>query len=173
MSYEQTLVSTEKQFLRQADLGKAPRSTIERKQMSTKTTLKRIALVAVSALGFGLMTTVSAVAGSHEATAVTVNAQAPFRAGVTSSIAMSISAPTGTYAGTNTNDLGAKILTAPTGSTSSALAFASRPTSGNRSYAVDTTAVIGTIFSGTASRYDTETAIARRRSGGKCERRRS
>ncbi len=34
-------------------------TTNERKQMSTKTTLKRIALVAVSALGFGLMTSVA------------------------------------------------------------------------------------------------------------------
>ena len=42
--------------LYQADSGKAPESTIERKQMSTKTTLKRVALVAVSALGFGLLT---------------------------------------------------------------------------------------------------------------------
>jgi hypothetical protein len=41
--------------LYQADSGKALGSTNERKQMSTKTTLKRIALVAVSALGFGLM----------------------------------------------------------------------------------------------------------------------
>ena len=41
--------------LYQADLGKSSGSTNERKQMSTKTTLKRIALVAVSALGFGLM----------------------------------------------------------------------------------------------------------------------
>jgi len=39
----------------QADLEKASKSTIERKQMSTKTTLKRIALVAVSALGFGAL----------------------------------------------------------------------------------------------------------------------
>jgi len=38
-------------FLSQADLEKASKSTNERKQMSTKTTLKRIALVAVSALG--------------------------------------------------------------------------------------------------------------------------
>jgi len=41
--------------LYQADSGKALGSTNERIQMSTKTTLKRIALVAVSALGFGLM----------------------------------------------------------------------------------------------------------------------
>ena len=39
----------------QADLRKALESTIERKQMSTKTTLKRIALVAVAALGLGVL----------------------------------------------------------------------------------------------------------------------
>ena len=41
--------------LYQADFEKSSRSTNERKQMSTKTTLKRVALVAVSALGFGLL----------------------------------------------------------------------------------------------------------------------
>jgi len=59
MPYEQinqSLISDEKAFLSQADSRKALESTfIERKQMSTKTTLKRIALVAVSALGFGLL----------------------------------------------------------------------------------------------------------------------
>ena len=45
--------------LYQADSGKALESTNERKQMSTKITLKRIALVAVSAMGFGLMTSVA------------------------------------------------------------------------------------------------------------------
>ena len=57
---EQTLISDEKAFLSQADSKKAFGSTsFERKQMSTKTTLKRIALVAVSALGFGLLSTVA------------------------------------------------------------------------------------------------------------------
>jgi hypothetical protein len=39
----------------QADLRKFRRSTIERKQMSTKTTFKRVALVAVAALGLGVL----------------------------------------------------------------------------------------------------------------------
>lgn len=39
----------------QAELGIVLESTIERKQMSTKTTFKRIALVTVAALGFGVM----------------------------------------------------------------------------------------------------------------------
>jgi len=41
-----------------ADLRIVRRSTIERKQMSTKTTFKRIALVTVAALGFGVLATV-------------------------------------------------------------------------------------------------------------------
>jgi len=48
----------------QADLEKVSRSTTERKSMSTKTTIKRIALVAVSALGLGLVSTVSATAAT-------------------------------------------------------------------------------------------------------------
>jgi hypothetical protein len=42
--------------LYQADLEKSSRSTKERKQMSTKTTFKRIALATVAALGFGVLT---------------------------------------------------------------------------------------------------------------------
>jgi len=43
----------------QADLRTVRRSTTERKSMSTKTSIKRIALVAVSALGLGVFTTVT------------------------------------------------------------------------------------------------------------------
>ena len=50
----------------QAESGIVLGSTIERKQMSTKTTFKRIALVAVAALGFGVMS----VAPSNAATGV-------------------------------------------------------------------------------------------------------
>lgn len=44
----------------QADLRTVRKSTTERKIMSTKTSIKRIALVAVAALGFGMVSTVSA-----------------------------------------------------------------------------------------------------------------
>ena len=43
----------------QADLGNVSRSTTERKKMSTKTSFKRVALVAVAALGMGVLTSVS------------------------------------------------------------------------------------------------------------------
>jgi len=42
----------------QAELVKVINSTTERKSMSTKTTIKRIALVAVAALGFGMLSSV-------------------------------------------------------------------------------------------------------------------
>jgi hypothetical protein len=41
----------------QADLRKVRNSTTERKSMSTKTTIKRVALVAVAALGLGMLST--------------------------------------------------------------------------------------------------------------------
>jgi hypothetical protein len=55
----------ESAFLGQADLKKSFGSTlIERKQMSTKTSFKRIALVAVSALGFGVLSAVAPASAS-------------------------------------------------------------------------------------------------------------
>ena len=57
----------------QADLEKVSRSTTERKIMSTKTSIKRIALVAVAGLGLGLVTSVTANA-DQTAAAGTVTA---------------------------------------------------------------------------------------------------
>jgi hypothetical protein len=59
--------------LYQADSGKALGSTIERKQMSTKTTLKRIALVAVSAVGLGMLSIVPAKAAATYTASATPN----------------------------------------------------------------------------------------------------
>ena len=57
----------------QADLEKVSRSTTERKSMSTKTTIKRIALVAVSALGLGVLSSIApANAAAGTITGVTV-----------------------------------------------------------------------------------------------------
>ena len=49
----------EKGLFAQADPGIVSESTIERNKMSTKTSFKRIALVAVAALGMGVLTSVS------------------------------------------------------------------------------------------------------------------
>ena len=52
----------------QAELVKVINSTTERKSMSTKTSIKRIALVAVSALGFGLLSVVPSNAAANVTT---------------------------------------------------------------------------------------------------------
>jgi hypothetical protein len=56
----------------QADLRKFRRSTIERKQMSTKTTFKRIALVAVAALGLGVLSVAPSSAATGTITLASV-----------------------------------------------------------------------------------------------------
>ncbi len=67
-----TLISDECVLKRLADLEKSSISTfLERKQMSTKTSIKRIALVAVSALGFGLLSVVPAKAAEEAVGTVT------------------------------------------------------------------------------------------------------
>jgi len=64
---ELTLKYDEKAFLRQAESRKVLVSTFnERKQMSTKTSFKRIALVAVSTLSFGLLSVVAPSAANAE-----------------------------------------------------------------------------------------------------------
>ena len=55
--------------LYQADLEKSSGSTNERKQMSTKTTFKRIALATVAALGFGLLSSSPSYSANTVATA--------------------------------------------------------------------------------------------------------
>jgi hypothetical protein len=68
----------ERAFFAQADLRIVRGSTIERKQMSTKTTFKRIALVAVAALGFGVL---SVVPSQATVSALTVSAATAGTAG--------------------------------------------------------------------------------------------
>jgi len=66
----------------QADLRTVRKSTTERKSMSTKTTIKRIALVAVSALGFGMVSAV-APANATYPTTVTLGDASALSAAVT------------------------------------------------------------------------------------------
>ena len=69
-------------FSTQADLRTVRKSTTERKSMSTKTTIKRIALVAVSALGLGMVASVApASATERVATAVTLGTNSPAQIG--------------------------------------------------------------------------------------------
>jgi len=66
-----TLITYERALEAQADLRKFRGSTIERKHMSTKTTFKRVALVAVAALGLGVMSVTPSQA-VHQADTLTL-----------------------------------------------------------------------------------------------------
>jgi len=91
-------------------------TTNERKQMSTKTTLKRIALVAVSALGFGLLNTVTASAAvSITPTAVSVGAVPTAQVGVVHTTPVTVTLPSATVQG-DTFVINVRVTSAPTGS---------------------------------------------------------
>ncbi len=110
-----TLISDECVLLSQADLGKASGSTFnERKQMSTKTTLKRIALVAVSALGFGVLTSVApaTAADGRVASAITIGAAPSFKAGQVNIIPITVTYPSTNVSG-DTTTVTVQITSAP------------------------------------------------------------
>jgi hypothetical protein len=98
--------------------------------MSTKTTFKRVALVAVAALGFGVLTSVAPATAAANAniTAISAGTSAPARV-LVSSGATTISL---THAETNgsvgTDTVTAQITSAPTGSVNAALSFAAATT---------------------------------------------
>jgi hypothetical protein len=76
MAQKYLLVTYEKDLFAQAELRIVRRSTIERKQMSTKTTFKRVALVTVAALGFGVLSVApsNAALGTTDAVLTTFSA---------------------------------------------------------------------------------------------------
>jgi len=89
--------------------------------MSTKTTLKRIALVAVSTLGFGLLSVVVAPSSSatpREATAITVGTVPTCRVGALCSIPVTFNLPAATVVGTDSFTVVAKVTSAPAASNS-------------------------------------------------------
>jgi hypothetical protein len=89
--------------------------------MSTKTTFKRVALVAVAALGLGVLTSVApASAATADVTAITAGASAPARVGVlsgTTTLTVSHRAVSDSYTVT------AQITSAPATSTKAILTF--------------------------------------------------
>jgi len=134
---EQTLISDEKAFLSQADLKKAFGSTrFERKQMSTKTTLKRIALVAVSALGLGIMSGVAAKAAATTVYVSPIALTAP-TAPVTGTSFSVTAKGTVTMANTDTARLKAYWISKPAGA-STLLGATAGAVSGNFTPSVET-----------------------------------
>jgi len=103
--------------------GNALDRLIERKQMSTKTTFKRVALVAVAALGFGVLTSVAPASATQatvaEVTAVTVAAPATGRIG--SPLASAVGFTTASLAATSEIDLAGIFVSKPAGSTATVI----------------------------------------------------
>jgi len=125
--------------------------------MSTKTTFKRVALVVVAALGFGVLTSVSpATAVERQPSIITATSDGALRAGVAGSITVAFTLPAG-YAIGDSIIVGARVTSAPTtsfatsksavpgtaaisSSTPSAAAFGFvQATSGSGSFAAGTT----------------------------------
>ena len=82
--------------------------------MSTKTTFKRIALVAVAALGFGVLTSVApASAAANAATSFTIGTSSPARVGVVSVTPVTVNHAATAAAQSDTITISAKITSAP------------------------------------------------------------
>ena len=93
--------------------------------MSTKTTFKRVALVAVAALGLGVLTSVApASAASGKATSITVGTIGPVRVGTILPVGITLGLPTNFTGTEETMTIGAKVISAPTGSAFASVATA-------------------------------------------------
>jgi len=98
--------------------------------MSTKTTFKRIALVAVAALGLGVLSSVApATALNTKATTLTVGTVGPARVGVAAIIPVTVSVTPSATGAVDTTTVSVKITSAPTGS-----AFATNQVTGTAGF---------------------------------------
>jgi hypothetical protein len=89
--------------------------------MSTKTTFKRVALVAVASMGFGLLSVIVAPASSatpREATAITVGTVPTCRVMTTCTVPVTFNLPAATVVGTDSFTVVAKVTSAPAASNS-------------------------------------------------------
>jgi hypothetical protein len=94
--------------------------------MSTKTTFKRIALVAVASLGFGVLTSVApATAGDVTPTAITVGTIPTAQVGVSNVTPITVTAPY-TAGGSDSFTVNVRVTSAPAGSAFAGLATASK-----------------------------------------------
>jgi len=122
-------------LIAQADPGIVSGSTIERKKMSTKTIYKRIALVAVASLGFGVLTSISPASASKGT--LTLSGTTVARGGASGAAAGLIFTPgtalasTDTIAASITTFNGATLATVPAGITFAGNANTTSANSGN------------------------------------------
>jgi hypothetical protein len=99
--------------------------------MSTKTTFKRIALVTVAALGFGVLTSVApASAGNVTPTAITVGTIPTAQVGVANVTPITVTAPY-TAGGSDSFTVNVRVTSAPAGSAFAGLATASKNLAGS------------------------------------------
>ena len=118
---------------------------IERKQMSTKTTLKRIALVVVSALAAGLISQTSASAAALGGTgALTQGTAYPARANAVFYQPLTYTIGAGTLATGDTLIVGATLLAKPTGSALTSASASFEAVASNATYAQGGAANFGT-----------------------------
>jgi len=89
--------------------------------MSTKTTIKRIALVAVSALGFGMVSAIAPASAAITPTAISVGTLPIAQVGVAAKIPVTVTAPY-TTGGSDTHTVNVVVISAPTGSALAGLA---------------------------------------------------
>jgi trimeric autotransporter adhesin len=115
--------------------------------MSTKTTFKRVALVAVAALGLGVLTSVApATAIQRAGTSVTVGTPGVFAPGVRNTIPVTFTLPAGTVIDTDTITVIARITSAPAASNT-----VGSPASGSVSAVTSAAATSSTFYWGLAS----------------------
>ena len=136
----------------QAELRIVRRSTIERKQMSTKTTFKRIALVTVAALGFGVLSSVAPASAAQAdasdtstVTAITAGTAGAVQVGQRVEVPVTV---TGTFPVDTASVLKLAVIpvTAPTGSAIDAgTDFAIQTANSSGVLAADATAAAKTL----------------------------
>ena len=138
VSEKGSLMTYERAFIAQADLRIVRGSTIERKQMSTKTTFKRIALVAVAALGFGVLSVVPSQA-TVTGTTVTVVQQGTAATADAESLTAAMFTVSGLVdAVADTITVGMVLKSRPTGATTEARLFMIETTTAAASLVTDT-----------------------------------
>ena len=139
----------------QAVRAKYARMTFERKIMSTKTSIKRIALVAVSALGFGMVTAIVPASAAEatvatEVTAVTIATSTTGRVNNSVTSQLSITTASTVEAGDNIT-LRARFESKPATSTSAKVAFNNTGLALKLADGTDVTGETGTFTAADAS----------------------
>jgi len=126
--------------------------------MSTKTTFKRVALVAVAALGFGVLSSVSpANAVDATPTALTVGTIPTAQVGVAAAVPVTVTVPLPTLGGSDSFTVTVRVTSAPAGSAFTGLATSSKNAAGAAGVSFDagvyaagsTTAAVLTVTKGT------------------------